>query len=110
MLSGVGPAQHIASHSIPVIKDLSGVGSHLQDHLLANLVYRDKTNAYLPLAPATIWERFRLTWYIVRWSVPQEHVRAKLPLVTCGLCTPQYRGKSSILDGLQGDQSAIDPR
>lgn len=33
MLSGVGPADHLASHSIPVIKDLPGVGSNLSDHI-----------------------------------------------------------------------------
>lgn len=33
MLSGVGPAEHLRSHDIQVVKDLSGVGSNLSDHL-----------------------------------------------------------------------------
>ena len=33
MLSGIGPADHLTSVGIPVVHDLPGVGSNLQDHL-----------------------------------------------------------------------------
>ena len=33
MLSGLGPADHLQEHDIPVVADLSGVGQNLQDHL-----------------------------------------------------------------------------
>lgn len=33
MLSGLGPADHLRQHAIPVVADLTGVGSNLQDHL-----------------------------------------------------------------------------
>jgi len=33
MLSGVGPAAHLAEHGIPLVHDLPGVGRNLQDHL-----------------------------------------------------------------------------
>jgi len=33
MLSGIGPAAHLAEHSIPIIADRPGVGANLQDHL-----------------------------------------------------------------------------
>jgi choline dehydrogenase len=33
MLSGIGPADHLAQHGIDVIRDLPGVGQHLQDHV-----------------------------------------------------------------------------
>lgn len=33
MLSGIGPAGHLAAHGIPVIADRPGVGANLQDHL-----------------------------------------------------------------------------
>ena len=33
MLSGIGPAAHLAEHGIAVALDLPGVGSNLQDHL-----------------------------------------------------------------------------
>jgi len=32
MLSGVGPAEHLRSLGIPVVRDLPGVGQNLQDH------------------------------------------------------------------------------
>jgi choline dehydrogenase len=37
MLSGIGPAAHLAEHGIPVIVDSPDVGSNLQDHLVAGL-------------------------------------------------------------------------
>lgn len=40
MLSGVGPRPHLESVGIEVVLDLPGVGSNLQDHPIANLVYR----------------------------------------------------------------------
>ncbi len=33
LLSGVGPAAHLAEHGIPVVADRPGVGANLQDHL-----------------------------------------------------------------------------
>ncbi|MFT4632798.1 MAG: choline dehydrogenase [Crocinitomicaceae bacterium] len=33
MLSGIGPANHLAEHGIEVVCDLPGVGANLQDHL-----------------------------------------------------------------------------
>ncbi|WP_208348878.1 choline dehydrogenase [Pseudaestuariivita rosea] len=33
MLSGIGPAQHLTDHGIPVVADRPGVGQNLQDHL-----------------------------------------------------------------------------
>ena len=38
MLSGVGPADHLASLGIPVVHDLPGVGGNLQDHLDAAIL------------------------------------------------------------------------
>jgi choline dehydrogenase len=40
MLSGVGPAEHLQEHGIEVVADLPGVGEGLQDHPIANVVYR----------------------------------------------------------------------
>jgi len=37
MLSGIGPAEHLAEHGIPVVVDSSDVGANLQDHLVAGL-------------------------------------------------------------------------
>ena len=37
MLSGIGPAGHLAEHGIPLVVDAPGVGANLQDHLVAGL-------------------------------------------------------------------------
>ncbi len=43
MLSGIGPADHLATLGIPVTVDLPDVGRHLQDHLLvAGVAYAAK--------------------------------------------------------------------
>lgn len=39
MLSGIGPAAHLAEHGIAVVADLPGVGQGLQDHLAAHVKY-----------------------------------------------------------------------
>lgn len=38
-LSGIGPADLLKTHDIDVVKDLSGVGENLQDHLQIRMVY-----------------------------------------------------------------------
>jgi choline dehydrogenase len=40
LLSGVGPADQLAAHGIPVVLDRPGVGENLQDHLQMLLTYR----------------------------------------------------------------------
>jgi len=40
MLSGIGSADHLRSHDIPVHCDLPGVGQNLQDHLLVRVEHR----------------------------------------------------------------------
>ena len=37
MLSGIGPAAHLAHHGIELVADSPGVGENLQDHLVAGL-------------------------------------------------------------------------
>lgn len=39
LLSGIGPADHLNEHGIPVVVDLPGVGANLQDHLLVRVEY-----------------------------------------------------------------------
>jgi choline dehydrogenase len=39
MLSGVGPAEHLASREIDVVVDLPGVGENLQDHINSGVIY-----------------------------------------------------------------------
>jgi choline dehydrogenase len=63
MLSGVGPAQHLAEHGIEVIVDRPGVGQNLQDHL----------ELYLQMAsrqPITLYKHWNLVskaWIGAQW-------------------------------------------
>jgi choline dehydrogenase-like flavoprotein len=38
MLSGIGPAAHLAKHGIPIVHDLPGVGRNLQDHVEVSII------------------------------------------------------------------------
>lgn len=40
MLSGIGPADHLREHGIPVLLDRPAVGANLQDHLQIRLIYK----------------------------------------------------------------------
>ncbi|MDD3798492.1 MAG: choline dehydrogenase [Novosphingobium sp.] len=40
MLSGVGPAAHLAEHGIALVHDLPGVGQGLQDHLAVHIKHK----------------------------------------------------------------------
>ena len=42
MLSGVGPADHLAEFGIPLVADLPGVGQNLRDHPLAWVTWRTR--------------------------------------------------------------------
>src|ERR1700710_1673642 len=41
-ISGIGPAEHLQSIGVPVVHDLRGVGSNLQDHYVARVSHRVK--------------------------------------------------------------------
>ncbi|KAJ3990321.1 GMC oxidoreductase [Lentinula detonsa] len=40
LLSGIGPKEHLEQFHIPVLKELPGVGQHLQDHISVPLLYK----------------------------------------------------------------------
>jgi choline dehydrogenase-like flavoprotein len=40
MLSGIGPAEQLSRHGIPVLLDKAGVGTNLHDHLQLRLIYK----------------------------------------------------------------------
>jgi len=53
MLSGIGPAAHLAEHGIPVVADRSGVGGNLQDHLEIYVQFSS-------LQPITLYKHWNL--------------------------------------------------
>ena len=55
MLSGIGPAAHLAEHGIATVHDLPGVGRNLQDHLNLRVLFR-------AARPITLNDRVRTMW------------------------------------------------
>ena len=53
LLSGVGPAQHLAELGIDVALDLPGVGANLHDHPMSTVLY--EAAGHLPTNPANVW-------------------------------------------------------
>ena len=48
MLSGVGPADHLAEHGIPVVRHLPGVGQNLRDHPTVHLLWQAQEGVPVP--------------------------------------------------------------
>lgn len=60
MLSGIGPASHLAEHNIPVIFDAQGIGSNLSDHPSFHLRLAEKMGISLAyLAADNAWATFK---------------------------------------------------
>ncbi len=58
MLSGIGPAAHLAQHGIDVKLDKSGVGQNLQDHLQLRTIYKVAGVKTLNAINATLFGKF----------------------------------------------------
>ena len=63
MLSGIGPAAHLAEHGIEVIADRPGVGQNLQDHLEMYI----QMAASKPITLFTYWNLLGKAWIAARW-------------------------------------------
>lgn len=62
LLSGVGPRDELARHSIAVVHELPGVGKNLQDHLDAIVSMRNRTRLAFSLHPLSL---FRSIWALL---------------------------------------------
>ncbi|KAM3726468.1 Choline dehydrogenase [Dirofilaria immitis] len=68
LLSGIGPADNIKAHSIPVIQHLPGVGNNLQDHL--EVYVQQKCTQPITLYNKNSWRfphnmiKIGLEWYL----------------------------------------------
>ncbi|KAI0775063.1 GMC oxidoreductase [Trametes elegans] len=70
MLSGVGPADHLREHNIPVVADLPGVGSNLVDHVVIDLNFRDKSGTSLNfLAGSTPAHKLKLLAALLKYRL-----------------------------------------
>ena len=63
MLSGIGPADHLAEHGIAVQHDLPGVGANLHDHIDAVMVVRaPRLTELFGLSAKGAWRLARGAW------------------------------------------------
>jgi choline dehydrogenase len=84
MLSGIGPAEHLTEHKIPVISALPGVGEHMMDHAVVDVALADTSGASLTfLRPTTFWHRIKRMNAILTYTLTGGG-----PL-TCIVCFPR---------------------
>ena len=98
MLSGIGPADHLKAHGIPVVADVPGVGGNFQDHLKLSIRWNGKTE--LPGSTVTAGMFVRsdqsawgeppdLQFYVGRGvETPDRFIT-----ITVSLVTPKSRGE-----------------
>ncbi|WP_050528000.1 GMC family oxidoreductase [Pseudorhodobacter aquimaris] len=60
MLSGIGPAAHLAEHDIAPLHDLPGVGQNLQDHLQIRTVYKVSNTKTLNQIAGNLWGKAKI--------------------------------------------------
>jgi choline dehydrogenase len=63
MLSGIGDADHLHAHGIPVVADRKGVGQNLQDHLELYI----QMAASQPVSLYKYWNLFGKAWVGLQW-------------------------------------------
>ena len=68
MLSGIGPAAHLAEHGIKPRADRAGVGQNLQDHLELYLQYA----ASQPITLFKYWNLLGKAWVGAQWLLARK--------------------------------------
>ncbi|KAF8198299.1 alcohol oxidase [Mycena galopus ATCC 62051] len=70
MLSGLGPAEQLRKHGIAVVQDLSGVGAHLMDHPVVDVVLEDTSGDSLSFfQPRTSFQTIQLIFALGRYFI-----------------------------------------
>ncbi|WP_297541791.1 choline dehydrogenase [Roseovarius sp.] len=80
MLSGIGPAAHLAAHGIPVVADRAGVGQNLQDHLELYI----QMAASQPVSLYKYWNLMGKAWVGARWLLNKTGPGASNQFESCG--------------------------
>lgn len=80
MLSGIGPAAHLADHGIPVVADRPGVGQNLQDHLELYI----QMAASQPVSLYKYWNLFGKAWVGAQWLLSKSGPGASNQFESCG--------------------------
>ena len=80
MLSGIGPAAHLAEHGIKVVADRAGVGANLQDHLELYI----QMAASQPVSLYKYWNLVGKAWVGARWMLNKTGPGASNQFESCG--------------------------
>ncbi len=80
MLSGIGPAAHLAGHGIEVVADRPGVGQNLQDHLELYV----QMAARLPVSLYRYWNPLAKALIGARWLFTGTGLGASNQFESCG--------------------------
>ena len=83
MLSGVGPADQLQAHGIPVVHELPGVGQNLRDHPFVPVTFR--THPGHPFNP----DEPRLQM-MMSWTAEDSHLRNDMIFVALSYATEQW--------------------
>ncbi|THH13142.1 hypothetical protein EW146_g7045 [Bondarzewia mesenterica] len=81
MLSGIGPAEHLRSHNVPVVADLPGVGAHLMDHPVIDVALRDTSGESLAFLMPRGSKKFNPNFNLVSAAI-QYLATSRGPLTT----------------------------
>jgi choline dehydrogenase len=79
MLSGIGPAAHLARHGIPLVADRPGVGANLQDHMELYLQYASRQ----PITLYRYWNLWGKATIGVQWLVTGRGIGASNQFEAC---------------------------
>ena len=79
MLSGIGPARHLAGHGLPVIADRPGVGRNLQDHLELYI----QMTATQPVSLYKYWNLFGKAFVGAQWLLTRKGPGASNQFESC---------------------------
>ncbi len=80
MLSGIGPAAHLAARGVGVLADRPGVGSNLQDHLEVYVQFA----ARQPITLAKYWNLWGKAWVGAQWLLARRGPGASNQFEACG--------------------------
>ena len=80
MLSGIGPAAHLAEHGIPVVADRKGVGANLQDHLEIYMQFASKK----PITLFRYWNLWGKAIIGAQWLFTRKGLGASNQFEACG--------------------------
>ena len=79
MLSGIGPAAHLAEHGVPLVADRPGVGQNLQDHLELYLQFA----ASQPITLYKYWNLWGKALIGAQWLLTRKGLGASNQFEAC---------------------------